>query len=116
MNKGTRIGLVDDKAVNRNSITEKIKRFEDLDFCFVAVNGNDCLEQLKGLPFKKMPQVIFMDAYSGLVISPPPEKPARQMQLQPGAVQRHFRRSGVDLRGICPPPRKSHQPADEGRV
>lgn len=61
MNKGTRIGLVDDKAVNRNSITEKIKRFEDLDFCFVAVNGNDCLEQLKGLPFKKMPQVIFMD-------------------------------------------------------
>lgn len=56
-----RIGLVDDKAVNRISITEKIKQFEDLDFCFTAINGNDCLEQLKGLPVEKMPQVIFMD-------------------------------------------------------
>ena len=61
MNKAVRIGLVDDKAVNRNSVSDKIKQFEDLDFCFVAVNGNDCLEQLKGLPFEKMPQVIFMD-------------------------------------------------------
>ena len=56
-----RIGLVDDKAVNRASIADKIKQFEDLDFCFTAVNGNDCLEQLKGLPYEKMPQVVFMD-------------------------------------------------------
>ena len=56
-----RIGLVDDKAVNRASIADKIKQFEDLDFCFIAVNGNDCLEQLKGLPIEKMPQVVFMD-------------------------------------------------------
>ena len=56
-----RIGLVDDKAVNRASIADKIKQFEDLDFCFIAVNGNDCLEQLKGLPYEKMPQVVFMD-------------------------------------------------------
>ena len=56
-----RIGLVDDKAVNRASIADKIKQFEDLDFCFTAVNGNDCLEQLKGLPIEKMPQVVFMD-------------------------------------------------------
>jgi DNA-binding NarL/FixJ family response regulator len=27
----------------------------------MAVNGHDCLEQLKGLPLEKMPQVIFMD-------------------------------------------------------
>lgn len=61
MNKSLKIGLVDDKAVNRSSIGDKIKQFEDLDFCFMAVNGNDCLEQLKGLPVSKMPKVIFMD-------------------------------------------------------
>ncbi|HMU08685.1 MAG TPA: response regulator transcription factor [Ferruginibacter sp.] len=61
MNTSLRIGLVDDKAVNRSSIADKIKQFEDLNFCFMAVNGNDCLEQLKGLPVDKVPQVIFMD-------------------------------------------------------
>ena len=61
MSNPTRIGLVDDKAVNRSSITDKIKQFEDLNFCFIAVNGNDCLDQLKGLPVQNMPQVIFMD-------------------------------------------------------
>lgn len=61
MIKHLRIGLVDDKAVNRASIAEKINQFEDLDFCFTATNGSDCLEQLKGLPIDKMPQVIFMD-------------------------------------------------------
>lgn len=61
MSKPVKIGLVDDKAVNRSSITDKLKQFEDLDCCFTAINGNDCLEQLKGLPYEKMPQVIFMD-------------------------------------------------------
>ena len=61
MSKPVKIGLVDDKAVNRSSVADKIKQFEDLNFCFMAVNGHDCLEQLKGLPVEKMPQVIFMD-------------------------------------------------------
>jgi DNA-binding NarL/FixJ family response regulator len=61
MSKPVKIGLVDDKAVNRSSVADKIKQFEDLNFCFMAVNGHDCLEQLKGLPLEKMPQVIFMD-------------------------------------------------------
>jgi DNA-binding NarL/FixJ family response regulator len=61
MNKPIKTGLVDDKAVNRNSVSDKLKQFEDLDFCFIAINGHDCLEQLKGLPPDKMPQVIFMD-------------------------------------------------------
>lgn len=61
MSKIVKIGLVDDKAVNRSSVSYKIKQFADLDLCFIAVNGNDCLEQLKGLPFEKMPSVIFMD-------------------------------------------------------
>ena len=56
-----RIGITDDKAINRNNIANKIKQFEDLELCFTAVNGADCLEQLKGLPLDKMPHVIFMD-------------------------------------------------------
>ena len=61
MVKVVRIGLVDDKTVNRKTVADKIIQFEDLDLCFIAVNGNDCLEQLKGLTLEKMPQVIFMD-------------------------------------------------------
>lgn len=61
MIKPVRIGLVDDKAVNRTSIADKITQFEDLQFCFSASNGHDCLEQLKGLPLEKIPHVIFMD-------------------------------------------------------
>ena len=48
MSKPLRIGIVDDIAVNRSSISNKIKQFEDLAICLMAVNGNDCLEQLKG--------------------------------------------------------------------
>ncbi|HQW84447.1 MAG TPA: response regulator transcription factor [Ferruginibacter sp.] len=61
MNKPIKIGLVDDKSVNRHSIADKIKQFEDLDYCFTAIDGHDCLEQLKGLPHEKIPKVIFMD-------------------------------------------------------
>lgn len=56
-----RIGITDDKAINRNSIANKINQFDDLELCFSAINGNDCLEQLKGLPLEKLPHVIFMD-------------------------------------------------------
>lgn len=61
MNKPIRIGIVDDKPVNRSNISDKIKQFDNLQISLVAVNGNDCLEQLKGLPLEKTPQVIFMD-------------------------------------------------------
>lgn len=59
--KQIRIGITDDKTINRNNIANKIKQFEDLELCFTAYNGNDCLEQLKGLPLDKMPHVMFMD-------------------------------------------------------
>lgn len=55
------IGITDDKSINRHNIAEKIRQFEDLQLCFTAVNGNDCLEQLKGLPLEKLPHVMFMD-------------------------------------------------------
>ena len=55
------IAFVDDKAVNRNSFISKINSFDDLELAFVSVNGNDCLEQLKGLPFVRHPKVVFVD-------------------------------------------------------
>src|SRR5438067_4341062 len=55
------IAFVDDKSVNRNSFTSKISSFDDLEIVFIAVNGHHCLEQLKGLPFNKQPQVVFVD-------------------------------------------------------
>lgn len=61
MDKTILVGLVDDKAVNRSSIADKIKEFANLKLSFVAENGHDCLKQLKGLPFEKIPHVIFMD-------------------------------------------------------
>jgi DNA-binding NarL/FixJ family response regulator len=55
------VALAEDNAVNRATFLQKIGMLHDLDVVFVAVNGHDCLEQLKGLPQFKVPQVIFMD-------------------------------------------------------
>jgi DNA-binding NarL/FixJ family response regulator len=55
------IALVEDNRVNRNAFLEKIKSFPELSVCFIAENGAICLEQLKTLPHKLLPQVIFMD-------------------------------------------------------
>ncbi len=57
----TLIAITDDKAINRNTLQQKLSVFNDLEMVFVAENGDDCLEQLKGLPFMRQPQVIFMD-------------------------------------------------------
>jgi DNA-binding NarL/FixJ family response regulator len=57
----TLIALVDDKAVNRNTFQQKINPFDDLSIVFMAINGHDCIEQLKGLPLHKQPEIIFVD-------------------------------------------------------
>lgn len=57
----TTIAITDDKAINRNTLQQKLSPFSDLEILFMAVNGDDCLEQLKGLPFSRQPKVIFMD-------------------------------------------------------
>jgi DNA-binding NarL/FixJ family response regulator len=57
----TRVAFVDDKAVNRSSFANKIGSFTDLEIAFIAVNGNECLEQLKGLPLNQQPHVVFVD-------------------------------------------------------
>jgi len=47
--------------VNRNTFFQKINQLKDLEVLFVAENGHECLEALKGLPAHKLPKIIFMD-------------------------------------------------------
>lgn len=56
-----RIALAEDNAVNRNTFMQKMKVVDCLQLVFSAGDGNECLEQLKGLPHQSLPQVIFMD-------------------------------------------------------
>lgn len=55
------VALVEDNSINRNTFLQKITMLGNMQIAFVAVNGNECLEQLKGVPNAKLPQVIFMD-------------------------------------------------------
>ncbi len=55
------IALAEDNAVNRNTFLNKIQHYPDLSLVFSAVDGDDCLEQLKGLPFNQHPDVVFVD-------------------------------------------------------
>jgi DNA-binding NarL/FixJ family response regulator len=57
----TFIAFADDKAINRNTFQQKINSFDDLSLVFMAVNGHDCIEQLRGLPLHKQPEIIFVD-------------------------------------------------------
>jgi DNA-binding NarL/FixJ family response regulator len=61
MNEKIRIALAEDQAVNRQSFLRKAAAMPDCKVVFVANNGNDCLEQLKGLPQSLKPDVLFMD-------------------------------------------------------
>jgi DNA-binding NarL/FixJ family response regulator len=56
-----RIALVDDNRVNLNTFARKIQASGDLDLCFMATGGNECLELLKDLPPGRHPQVLFVD-------------------------------------------------------
>jgi DNA-binding NarL/FixJ family response regulator len=56
-----RIAYTEDNAINRNTFLQKFQEFENTQLMFVASNGMECLEKLKGLPESKMPQVMFMD-------------------------------------------------------
>lgn len=55
------LALAEDHKVNRTTFLQKIKAYDQLRMSFTAENGDDCLEQLKGLPHNHLPQVIFMD-------------------------------------------------------
>lgn len=55
------VALAEDNSVNRNTFLQKINVLGNMQVIFVASNGHECLEQLKGVPQAKLPQVIFMD-------------------------------------------------------
>ena len=57
----TFIALAEDNPLNRNTFINKVNIYPELEIVFVAKDGNDFLDQLKGLPFNKHPQVVFMD-------------------------------------------------------
>lgn len=56
-----KIALAEDNAVNRNTFRQKCRQLNDFDLLFIAQNGHQCLEALKGLPDAKLPDIIFMD-------------------------------------------------------
>jgi DNA-binding NarL/FixJ family response regulator len=58
---GYRIAIVDDKAQNRISLSEKINFSGEVEIVFMARNGKDFLDQLKKLPQNKHPQLVLMD-------------------------------------------------------
>jgi DNA-binding NarL/FixJ family response regulator len=55
------VALAEDNNVNRNTFLQKIQVLGNMQVAFIAGNGHECLEQLKGTPDHKLPQVIFMD-------------------------------------------------------
>ena len=55
------IALTEDNSINRNTFLQKMNLLGNMQLAFVAANGNEGLEQLKGMPLAKLPQVIFMD-------------------------------------------------------
>lgn len=60
-NKPVIIALAEDNAINRNTFLQKINVLAGYKLSFVAKNGNECLEELKGLPFHALPHIVFMD-------------------------------------------------------
>ena len=56
-----KIALAEDNAVNRNTFIKKLQVSGRMDLVFMAHNGNECLEELKGLSHKGLPDVVFMD-------------------------------------------------------
>jgi DNA-binding NarL/FixJ family response regulator len=57
----TKIALAEDNPVNRKTFLQKISSLPQYEVSFVAEDGDQCLEELKGLPEKALPQVVFMD-------------------------------------------------------
>lgn len=56
-----RIGIVDDKASNRNIIKDKLDRTGLFQICLNAVDGKDFLDKLKNTKEEERPEVVLMD-------------------------------------------------------
>jgi DNA-binding NarL/FixJ family response regulator len=56
-----RVALAEDNVINRNTFHQKMTSFDDLELVFMAENGHECIDQLRGLPLIKHPELIFVD-------------------------------------------------------
>lgn len=56
-----RVGIVDDKQVNRTTVKEKLIKYPEVELVLEAKNGEDFLKQLKETLHEKKPQVVLMD-------------------------------------------------------
>ncbi len=56
-----RIGIVDDKANNRNILLDKLNRSGTFEVTLVATDGRDFLDKVQLLNWEQMPQVVLMD-------------------------------------------------------
>lgn len=57
----TRVGIVDDKSINRNTVEQKLKGYNEIEITLKAGNGKDFLEKLKAMPVANHPHVVLMD-------------------------------------------------------
>lgn len=57
----TRLAIVDDKPVNRNTIREKLSAYPEMQIVLEAINGEDFLSQMKVTATEKRPQVVLID-------------------------------------------------------
>ena len=56
-----RIGIVDDKQINRTTVKDKLMGYREVELVLEARNGRDFLEQVKTLVPEQKPQVVLMD-------------------------------------------------------
>lgn len=57
----TRVAIVDDNAVNRRTIKEKLEPYQDISLVFEACNGEDFFEKMQDVPKQNHPQAVLMD-------------------------------------------------------
>lgn len=57
----TKVAFVDDNPMNRRTISDKLRPYQDIQVQFEAVNGSDFFEKLANLPVDDHPQVVLMD-------------------------------------------------------
>jgi len=56
-----KVAIIDDKASNRNILTDKLLRHGHFEITLTAEDGNDFLEKMKSLASDKIPDVALMD-------------------------------------------------------
>lgn len=56
-----KIGIVDDKSINRKTIKDKLANYSELQLCLEAGNGSDFLQKMKSMEAANRPHLILMD-------------------------------------------------------